>query len=602
MRKSTSLSRLLLVFCMPLVWSCAAHQSDSTQSQLTSDTSFARGQFSSPAASEAASSQEKSPESGALSSNQDDDLSPTESEATARQEITDLKKLGTWDEQGKHTPDLDALHSDFPLVLNPQVEYYINLFQNQQRKIFASWLTRSGRYVPMMRQRLAEAGLPQDLVYLSMIESGFKPNAFSTASAVGLWQFMEPSAKRFGLQVNSYVDERRDPVLSTKAAIAYLHDLHSQFDNWYMAIAAYNAGEGRISNGLKKYNCKNFWDLAEEDYLALETKRYVPQLIAAIIIAKSPKAYGFDDIQYEKPQVYETASVPTGTTLAAVAVATNTDAEVLHDLNRQLSKGVVPPGVSNYELKLPVGSAHLVAANLPRVHATVSTQFKDHVIGAKDTITQICAKYSINKITLLKANNLHKAKLVPGNILRIPYQTTQYALLSDKDLKQLADSAKKPEDVMVHTVKAGETLEQIASRYGTSDKKIAGWNKLTAKQRLKAGQQLTLFVEDEPMEAKGADKKLVAKASGGKAVVAKEKGAVGKGPAEKGKDLTIVATKTKTPAPKTPEPTLYQVKSGDSLWAIAERFNLDPADLKKWNKLESNAISPGLTLIIKSKS
>jgi len=561
---------------------------------------LARGQFSASVPTESVSSQEKDPQGNALNPNQDDDLTPTESEATARQEITDLKKLGAWDEQGKQIPDLDALHSDFPLVLNPQVEYYLNLFQNQQRKIFASWLTRSGRYLPMMRQQLAEAGLPQDLVYLSMIESGFKPNAFSTARAVGLWQFMEPSAKRFGLQVNSYVDERRDPVLSTKAAIAYLHDLHSQFDNWYMAIAAYNAGEGRISTGVKKYNCKNFWDLAEEDYLALETKRYVPQLIAAIIIAKSPKAYGFDDIQYEKPQAYETATVPAGTTLAAVAVATNADAEVLHDLNRQLSKGVVPPGVSNYELKLPVGGARLVAVNLPRVHSTVSTQFKDHVIGAKDTINQICAKYGINKITLLKANNLHKAKLVPGNILRIPHQTTQYALLSDQDLKQLADSAKKPEDVMLHTVKAGETLAQIASRYGTSGKKIARWNNLTGKRYLKIGRQLTLFVEDEPREAKAEGKKVVAKTGGG------EKGALkkvaAKGSTDKGKELTIVASKTKMPAHKTAEPTLYQVKSGDSLWAIAERFDLDPADLKKWNKLEGNAISPGLTLIIKSKS
>jgi len=581
MRQPPCLSRLLLILCLPLVWSCAAHQADIFQPQLTTEIS-STGQL------------EKKPHPNVLQAQDDpelisdekggDDLSPTESEATASQEIKDLEKLGSWDDRANKYPVASKIHSDFPIVINRQVEYYLDLFQNQQRTIFASWLERSGRYLPMMRQQLAEAGLPQDLAYLSMIESGFKPNAFSTAKAVGLWQFMEPTAARFGLQVNKYLDERKDPSLSTKAAVEYLSDLHSQFDNWYMAIAAYNAGEGRISTGVKKYNCTNFWDLAEENYLALETKRYVPQLIAAIIIAKSPKDFGFDGIQYEKPLVYELAKVPPRTALAAVAVATNTNVEVLHDLNRQLNKGEVPPGVGSYELKMPVGAARLVASNLPRVHATVSTQFKDHVIGAKDTINRICTKYDITQITLLKANNLHKAKLVPGNILRIPYQTTQYAMLSEKELKHLADSAKKPEDVILHKVKQGETISQIATRYNTSAKEIARWNNLKNQQQLKVGQQLTLYADEEKATASHTSPERVAKAT----------------PA-KGKNNEIVAAKTKTPA-KEKADTHYRVKSGDSLWAIAQRFDLDPSDLKKWNNLESNEIAPGLTLIIKSKS
>jgi len=581
MRQTPCLSRLLLILCLPLVWSCAAHQADTSQPQLTTELSSASQQAARPHPNELQAQDD--PELTAAD-DQASDLSPTESEATASQEIKDLEKLGSWDGRANKYPDASKVHSDFPIVINPQVEYYLDLFQNQQRAIFASWLERSGRYLPMMRQQLAEAGLPQDLVYLSMIESGFKANAFSKARAVGLWQFMEPSAARFGLQVNSYIDERRDPSLSTKAAVAYLSDLHSQFDNWYMAIAAYNAGEGRISTGLKKYNCNNFWDLAEENYLALETKRYVPQLIAAIIIAKSPKDFGFDGIQYEKPLAYETAKVPSRTALAAVSVAANTNVEVLHDLNRQLSKGEVPPGVGSYDLKMPIGTAHLVAANLPRVHATVSTQFKDHVIGAKDTINRICAKYDINQITLLKANNLHKAKLVPGNILRIPYQTTQYALLSEKELKHLADTAKRPEDVIIHKVKQGETISQIATRYNTSAKEIAGWNNLKG-QQLKVGQQLTLYSDEEKAPASKASHERVAKAT----------------PA-KGKNNEIVAAKAKTLAKETAEPTHYRVKTGDSLWAIAQRFDLDPSDLKKWNNLESNEIAPGLTLIIKSKS
>lgn len=583
MRQSPCLSRLLLILCLPLVCSCAAHQSDSFQPQLSTQLSSASKLATKPHPNELQAQEDL--ELIASDENKGDDLAPIESEATASQEIKDLEKLGSWDDSANKYPVASKIHSDFPIVMNRQVEYYLDLFQNQQRKIFASWLERSGRYLPMMRQQLAEAGLPQDLAYLSMIESGFKPNAYSTAKAVGLWQFMEPTAARFGLQVNNYLDERRDPNLSTKAAIQYLSDLHSQFDNWYMAIAAYNAGEGKISKGLQKYNCKNFWDLAEENYLALETKRYVPQLIAAIIIAKSPQDFGFEGIQYEKPLAYETAKVPARTALAAVSVATNTDPEVLHDLNRQLSKGAVPPGVDAYELKMPVGTARLVADNLPRVHATVSTQFKDHVVGAKDTINRICAQYEINKITLLKANNLHKAKLVPGNILRIPYQTTQYAMLSEKEIKQLASSTKKPEDVIFHTVKAGETISQIATRYSTSAKLIALWNNLKNQHQLKVGQQITLYSDEIAANDSSQGRERVAKAT----------------PA-KGKNAEVAVARAKAPAKETEETTHYRVKSGDSLWAIAQRFDLDPSDLKKWNKLEGNEITPGLTLIIKAKS
>ncbi len=584
MRLTPHLSRLLLTLCLPLVWSCAAQQSANFQSQLSTELSSTGHQETKPHPD--VWQAQENPELADPEEQLTDDLTPPESEATASQEIKDLEKLGSWEDNAN--PLASKIQSDFPLTVNRQVEYYLDLFQNQQREIFAGWLTRSGRYLPMMQKQLAEAGLPKDLAYLSMIESGFKPNAYSTAKASGLWQFMAPTAARFGLQVNKYTDERRDPILSTQAAIKYLSDLYSQFGNWYVAVAAYNAGEGRISGGLQKFNCKNFWDLAEKDYLAMETKRYVPQLIAAIIIAKSPKEYGFAGIQYEPPLAYEIAKVPPRTTLAAVAVAASTNLESLQNLNRQLSKGQVPPGVGFYELKMPIGTAHLVADNLPRVHATVSTQFKDHVVGAKDSIERVCRKYDIDKITLLKANNLRKAKLVPGNILRIPYQTTQYALLSAKETQHLAKSTKTPEDLTLHTVKSGETISQIATRYGTSTQQISSWNKLKNQHQLKVGQQLTLYVDEAKTAATSAKS------------LAPERQA--KAPSTTGKDREIVASRVKTPAKPKEVPTHYQVKTGDSLWTIAERFDLSPADLKKWNKLESSEISPGLKLIIKSKS
>ncbi|MBA3013786.1 MAG: LysM peptidoglycan-binding domain-containing protein, partial [Proteobacteria bacterium] len=574
------LSRLLVLLCLPIVWSCSTHHNNPTGPQISTTLSSIGPQEN--ARPDSLQAQED-PELTASNEIQDEDISPPDLEATANQEIQDLEKMGAWEDGIAMTPKGTLIESDFPIVINRQVEYYLDLFQNQQRKVFTGWLTRSGRYLPMIQQELAEAGLPQDLAYLAMIESGFKPNAFSTASATGLWQFMAPTAGRFGLQINSYVDERRDAHRSTQAAINYLSTLYSQFGKWYVTVAAYNAGEGRINNGLQKYNCDNFWDLAKEDYLPLETKRYVPQLIAAIMIAKYPHDYGFDNIQYDKPLAFETVPVPPRTELAAVAAASNTPADTLYDLNRHLSKKQVPPGIGSYDLRVPPGTARLVANNLPRVHATVATLFKDHVVGRRDTLNKICAKYNISKINLLKANNLRKAKLVAGTILRIPYQTAQYALLSDKEIQQLAAATKKTQDVTVHKVKAGDSISQIAARYGSSTKEIMTLNNLTTKHVLKIGQQLTVA---QSSKTKAASTPLrVADAS-----------------KNTSKKREIIASRSKSPAKQKAPTAHYQVKSGDSLWTIAQQFDLSPDDLKKWNNLEGNRIAPGLKLLIKSKS
>lgn len=582
MRPKPCLSRLILILCLPLVWSCSSHQADTSLPQLTS--ALSSTDLRESAHPNVLQGQED-PDQTSDSDLQDEDISRPDLEETASQEVKDLEKMGAWEDGVAVTPKGTVIESDFPIVINRQVEYYLNLFQNQQRKVFTGWLSRSGRYLPMIRQELAKAGLPQDLAYLAMIESGFKPNAFSTASATGLWQFMAPTAGRFGLQINSYVDERRDAHRSTLAAVNYLSTLYGQFGKWYVTVAAYNAGEGRINNGLQKYNCDSFWDLAKEDYLPLETKRYVPQLIAAIMIAKYPQDYGFDNIQYDKPLDYETAKVPARTDLAAVAAATNTSQEALYDLNRHLTKKQVPPSVGSYELRVPVGTARLVANNLPRVHATVATHFKDHVVRPKDTLNKICAKYNISKITLLKANNLRKAKLTSGTILRIPYQTAKYALLSEKELQQLAATAQKPQDVTIHMVKSGDSISRIAALYGSTTKEILALNNLKAKHVLKIGQKLTI--------AQSAAITPVSQKTMRVAETAKSKG----------KKREIVASRpSKSPAKQKAQIAHYRVKSGDSLWTIAQQFDLSPDDLKKWNNLDNNRIAPGLKLVIKSKS
>ena len=348
-------------------------------------------------------------------------------------EIRELAQLSAWDV----LPLLSTVEAteapDFPLRMNDQVEYYLDFFTNRHHKTFARWLARSARYLPMIKEEFAKAGLPEDLAYLPMIESGFNTTVSSRASAVGTWQFMRATGQNYGLTVNNYVDERRDPVKSTKAAAAYLSKLYKDFDSWHLAVAAYNAGEGKIKKAMKQSDSDDFWEIAQSQYIHPETKLYVPQLIAAIMIAKDPEKYGFDNIDYDDPLNYETVCVPRGTSLKAVALACNLPEEDILTLNRHLSKAITPPSESDYPLRVPPGKKALVVKNLPRVHQVTITEFNDHEVRRGETLTTISKKYKLSKTTLLKANNLERERLSLGQHLRIPHQTTAYKI-SDEPL------------------------------------------------------------------------------------------------------------------------------------------------------------------------
>src|SRR5512138_2640421 len=190
-------------------------------------------------------------------------------------------------------PEEELPESDIPLTLNSKVEYFVRYFQTSGRNAFSRWLSRSERYIPMMKEVLKKEGLPEDLVYLAMIESGFSPHAYSVAAAVGPWQFMSATGKRYALRIDQWIDERRDPLKSSVAAALYLKELYSLFNNdWYLAAAGYNAGENKILRAIDMYNTRDFWEISRGSYLKRETKDYVPKLLAAAIIAKEPAKYG----------------------------------------------------------------------------------------------------------------------------------------------------------------------------------------------------------------------------------------------------------------------------------------------------------------------
>lgn len=250
---------------------------------------------------------------------------------------------------------------DIPITYNTRVKSWISYFQKPARKWFRTWLERSHKYLPSMQALLKDKGLPQDLAYVAMIESGFSAHAKSTAEAVGYWQFISPTASRYGLRINWWLDERRDFQKSTNAAASYLGDLYRMFGSWYLTASAYNMGEGRLKRLIAKHKTNNYWVLSKKRDFPQETRDYIPKLLAAMLIAKAPKLYGFGTINPEKPYRYEYFYVPGGTDLAQLAHHLNVNLANLRKLNPELLKGFVPHHVNNHRIRIPPG--HTVAAS-----------------------------------------------------------------------------------------------------------------------------------------------------------------------------------------------------------------------------------------------
>ena len=387
--------------------------------------------------------------------------------------------------------DVDAATWDMDVesyATEDRVAHYVRMFSGPARERIAARLDVGSRYEPMIRARMKAGGLPEDMYYLALIESGFNNNAYSRAAAVGMWQFMTSTARDMGMRVDWWVDERRDPVKSTGAAVRFIKGMKDQFGSLYLAAAAYNGGPGRVARGLARYadDLENsqgedaFFVLAEKDYLRNETREYVPQLIAAALIAKEPERYGMT-LHPQPPFVYDSVLVPPATPLAAIAEVTNASVADLRELNPQILRGMTPPRVS-YMMRIPVGSADGFGDRLAALPKEDRVALK-HVESKKgDTVDRLAERNHISSATLSTFNpNLRRlrpsGRLVPGQDILIPTRAVAKAALDvpDPAIEKYASGIR---GVKTHTVKRGETVGGIALKYGTTTQRIMRLNGL----------------------------------------------------------------------------------------------------------------------------
>lgn len=431
---------------------------------------------------------------------------------------------------------------DVPIVVNDRVVVWIDYFQGPGRRHFEKYLTRSGRYIPAMQRILKEYGLPQDLVYLAMIESGFSHRAYSRAKAAGHWQFISATGRRYGLDLNGWVDERRDWKDSTRAAAQYLKDLYGIFGDWYLAMAAYNAGEGKILKAIRINNTRDFWQMIERDrrYLRTETKDYVPKFIAAAIIAKSPEKFGFDNVIYDRELEYETARVNTQTDIQVIARCAGVDAQVIEELNPELLKGATPPSTRDYEVRLPKGTAVAFNESYSRVPESEKLMMVRHTVRRGDSLGRIAKKYGISVREIMAANDVRSSKqLKKGAVLIIPRGGEAKRII---DTEVALETSHPTGRVIKHRIQRGETLGLIAQNYGVGISDLKRWNRLKG-DHIRVGRYLRVYGVDE-----------------GPATVAS------KGIRQKEKVGGV-----------------YKVRRGDSWWRIAQREGVSIKDLKEWN-------------------
>lgn len=439
-----------------------------------------------------------------------------------------------------------SVEYNIPMERNIKVLNYIELFQTSRRENFLHGLSRSKKYEEMIKGIFRDEGVPTDLYYLALIESAFNPRAYSSAKASGIWQFIYTTGRSYGLKRTHWIDERRDPEKSTRAAARHLRDLHDDLGSWPLALAGYNAGVNRVKRDIGKAGTRDFWKLR----LPRQTRNYVPAFYAALIIAKEPEHYGFA-IEYDPPVKYETVKVYGGTRLSLVAAFCSTSLQEIRDLNTAIRQGCAPPG-GNYSLNVPTGKGEEVLAGLARTPRPKVTDWGSYHIRSGDTLSTIASRFGTTVEAIQEVNNLPGHFIRAGNRLMIPGSGLVGGVIPREPNMDAFPSSGS------YRVRRGDSLWSISRRFGLSLERLTALNGIRADSTLSIGRVLTLR---SPAEKKGPSLAKSTAGSGGTS--------------------------------------LYRIRKGDNLWGIARRFDTDVKSLRRANSLSpGQVIYPGDRIII----
>ena len=469
--------------------------------------------------------------------NQNHDIIPKQNEKV-EEALVDLD--GKKSQEQPQTKDelSETIRIGIPHEINDKVDKWITYFTGKGRERFQRYINRGEQYRGLITQVLTERGLPPDLYYLAMIESGFSTSAKSRASAVGVWQFIAPTARRYGLRVDYYADERQDPMRSTIAAAMYLRDLHNVFNSWYLAMAAYNSGENRVMSSIMRNDSRDFWALVRSKALPSETMNYIPKFLAASIIGHSPEKYGFSRATPVADQNFRTVEIPSPVKFSDISRITGISVQNLKKYNPGLKRSMTPPGAKTYRIVVPEVYVNQIADNTAAIQRHVISGLKNRVNSGSEvavhrvtkgqSLSYIAQKYKTSISSIKKLNRLRSNNIYVGQKLKV--------------------HASVPTSTEKYRVRSGDSLFSIARKFKTSTNQIKSLNNLRS-NTIHAGQLLTV----------------------------------------NGNGTTTKQSK-------------YRVKKGDNLHLIAKKFGTSINKIKKLNRLRRNTIYAGQLLKVSTRN
>ncbi|GAB4171819.1 MAG: hypothetical protein Kow00108_06360 [Calditrichia bacterium] len=475
------------------------------------------------------------------------------------------------DEQVQFT---DSSEFHIPHTMNKKVQLAIKYFTQtpRGRRVMERWLARTGKYEHIIKPILREVGVPEDLFYLAMIESGLNPKARSYARAVGIWQFISATGRAYGLNHSFWYDERSDVIKATYAAARHLKDLYNDFNDWYLALAGYNFSPRKLKRKIRYSNASEFWEVK---HLPRQTRNYVPTFLAARHIAKNSESYGFF-VEKEKPLLMDTVHIHESIDLSIVAKLVDTTYAAIRDMNPAVKRWVTPPDVKSWVLYIPKGTKEKFIEGYKQIPDSEKRHYVRHKVRYGQTLSHLSYKYGVPIWLIKKTNHLRGNTIRVGQNLIIPvphnrkeyYRSAQHYASSPRRTPKSLPKEKGKEKV-VYVVKEGDNLFDIALKYGVTISKLRYWNGLQYKRYIYPGQKLNIWLSPEMAGIKSD-----------------------------GNEPVVAASQEKVSGANSSDMEVHIVRRGDTLWDIAKKYNTSISQLKRWNNKRNNKIKPGEKLII----